>query len=255
MAVVGQPTVLLNVLGVFGIDHLNGFLVALLDVRKDGGAPLLIGSGRQVQPVVTPHAAFGHAAEGIVDVHVGHPTAELALLGQRLQHFVGGQPAAGDAVAGVVVEHRLEINLRLGRAQMDALHHGANLREELLGREVQASARSHVVRANHDENLGGMIDQITLQVVVLLRGVRARVAAAHDIDGLSIGGAEGFCPRVHVGDTIAQHDDTTRLGRRHGEGVIAVLAEGLVSPHGAKAHPKSKQEGKEGDFLHSTTVY
>ena len=165
-----ESAVLLCIGSVEGIDGLGGAPVSI-QVLANGFGPLLIGSGGEVEFVITPYAALGPAAQQVVEVYIAQPLL-VCFVHKGLHQAVGFEPARSFAVRGVVVEDAVEVNLRFGAAPVYALHHALHVGQHLLGLEVQAVG-SDVVGANHHEEFLRFVDEVTLQVGALLGRIGA----------------------------------------------------------------------------------
>ena len=99
-------------LGVGRINGAYGIFLTLGQIGTNGFAPDAVGSRREVQVVVAPHAAVGHAAQRVVQVDVLQPVLGR-FVDEGFHQLVGPEPALGGAVAGLVLQDAVEVDFRL----------------------------------------------------------------------------------------------------------------------------------------------
>ena len=215
-----------------------------------GFGPFLIGSSGEVEFVITPNTARSHVGKHVIEVHIVQPVF-VRFIHESLHQAVRLEPALGGTVGGVVVEDAVEIDSCLWAALVDALHDALDVGKHLRRLEVQSAAGGDVVCANHHEELLRFVDEIALEIVTLFGRVGAGVSAVHNRERSCLVAAEHLDPGCHVCDAVAHKHDASFSRGKHFEEVVPVLAEGFIGPNSANAHPKCKQQGKEGNFLHS----
>ena len=226
--------------GVVGIVRVGRLAVQQILVAKLFN-PFLIGSGGEVEIVITPNAAGSNAAQHVVEVHIFQPVF-VRFFHEGFHQTVRLEPALGGTVRSVVVEDALEIDLCFRAALVDALHDALDVGENLFRLEVQTAAGGDVVRANHQEELLRFVDEIALQVVTLFGGVGAGVSAVYDGERNLIVAAERFDPGVHVRDAVAHKHDASFSRRKDFEEVVPMLAERLVTPRGKRENACQKEK-------------
>ena len=161
--------------------------------------------------IVTPLPAVGNAREFIVEVDVSHLVGRLSI---GLYNLVCLQPSSLNAVRSLIIQNAVEVHLRLRRACVNARHDTLHVTEHLLGAKIKSARSSDVVGADHHKYLLGLSANVRLEVVTLLRRIGTRVASVKNGKVVSVRGNEGFCPTMHVGNTVANEDDVVA---RHGQ--------------------------------------
>ncbi len=223
-----QSTVLVG--SVRGVDALG--IVA--DVLGNLVAPDAVARHGEVRAVVRDGFAL-NAFEVAVEVDV---CGVVELLANLLQTVVG-DGHVGDVLdaVGCTRQDALHINLRRRTFLLEPLYGCAHVLGNEGGR-VHAR-RAKVVRTHHEEHLGRMSCQDSLEVFKHNGSFCTVHAAVEDF-----GVAKSLPPFVHVGDAVAEEHDALRVHLVRLEAVVAVLAEGNAlrqSHRRGKAKPQDCQ--------------